>query len=112
MIEDLQGVRQEVSLLLPEVARTAPSKPIPQPDVRSWVSAHALTGIEKNMVANDSYLQGQGAQIKLRRLTPQQAATFMSSITRVRLVVEQLQLQDSDSDGRWDLEINLKVPKE
>ena len=109
-IEDLEGVRQEVSVLLPEVARTSPVTPIPEPDVRSWVSANALTGIEKNMVANDSYLEGKGAQIKLRRLTPEQASKFLSSITRVRLVVERMQLEDGDKDGRWDLEINLKVP--
>ena len=53
----------------------------------------------------------KGAQVKLRRLTPEDAAKFMSSLTRVRLVVERMQLQDSDGDGRWDMEINLKVPE-
>lgn len=109
-IESLQGVRQEVSVLLPQVARTVPTTPLPQPDVRTWIAANALTGIEKNLVANDGYLQGQGAQVKLRRLTPAQAAQFMSALTRVRLTVDRMQLQDSDGDGRWDMEISLKVP--
>lgn len=109
-IEDLQNLRQEVAVLLPEVARTAPTTPEPEPDVRSWIAANALKGVEKNFVANDGYLKGKGAQVKLRKLTPEQAAKFLSSITRVRLVVERLQLQDSDGDGRWDMEINLKVP--
>ncbi len=109
-IEELSGVRQEVSVLLPEVARTVPTTPPPMPDVRSWIAANALSGIEKNLVANDGYLQGQGAQVKLRRLTPDQAARFLSALTRVRLIVERMQLQDSDGDGRWDMEISLKVP--
>ena len=110
-IEELQTVRQEVSILLPEVARTVPTTPLPQPDVRTWIANNSLTGIEKNLIANDGYLQGKGAQVKLRRLTPEDAAKFMSSLTRVRLVVERMQLQDSDGDGRWDMEINLKVPE-
>lgn len=109
-IQELQGVRQEVSVLLPEVARTFPTTPLPQPDVRSWIAANSLAGIEKNLVANDGYLQGQGAQVRLRRLTPSQAARFLSTLTRVRLIVERLQMQDSDGDGRWDMEINVKVP--
>jgi type II secretory pathway component PulM len=109
-IEELRGVRQEVSVLLPEVARTVATTPEPLPDVRSWIAANALSGIEKNLVANDGYLQGKGAQVKLRRLQPKQAAGFLSSLTRVRLIVERMQLQDSDGDGHWDMEINLKVP--
>ena len=31
-IEDLQNLRQEVAVLLPEVARTAPTTPEPEPD--------------------------------------------------------------------------------
>jgi type II secretory pathway component PulM len=110
-IEELQTVRQEVAVLLPEVARTVPTTPLPQPDVRTWIANNSLTGIEKNLIANDGYAQGKGAQVKLRRLKPEQAAKFMSNLTRVRLVVERMQLQDSDGDGHWDMEINLKVPE-
>lgn len=111
-IQNLQTVRQEVSVLLPEVARTAPTTPLPTPDVRSWVAANALSGMDKNLfLANDGYLQGKGAQVKLRRMSPAQAAQFMSALTRVRLIVERMQLQDSDGDGRWDMEISLKVPQ-
>ena len=110
-IEELQATRQEVAVLLPEVARTTPTAPLPQPDVRSWIANNSLTGIEKNLVANDGYLQGKGAQVKLRHLTPKQAAGFLSNLTRVRLVVERMQLQDSDGDGHWDMEISLKVPE-
>lgn len=110
-IEDLQTVRQEVSVLLPEVARTVPTTPMPQPDVRTWIANNSLAGIEKNLIANDGYAEGKGAQVKLRRLKPEDAAKFMSSLTRVRLTVERMQLQDSDGDGRWDMEINLKVPE-
>lgn len=110
-IDELQSTRQEVSVLLPEVARTTPTTPLPQPDVRSWIAANSLVGIEKNLVANDGYNQGLGAQVKLRRLTPEQAAGFLSNLTKVRLVVERMQMQDSDGDGHWDIEISLKVPQ-
>ena len=111
-IQNLHTVRQEVAVLLPEVARTAPTTPLPTPDVRSWVAANALSGMDKNLfLANDGYLQGKGAQVKLRRMSPAQAAQFMSALTRVRLMVERMQLQDSDGDGRWDMEISLKVPQ-
>lgn len=110
-ITELQTQRQEVALLLPELARTAPRTPLPTPDVRSWIAANCLRGLEKNLVANDGAHKGQGAQVKLRRLTPEQAAQFLSSLTRVRLSVERMQLQDSDTDGHWDLEISLKVPE-
>jgi type II secretory pathway component PulM len=110
-IDELQTVRQEVAVLLPEVARTVPTTPLPQPDVRTWIANNSLAGIEKNLIANDGYDQGKGAQVKLRRLRPEDAAQFMSNLTRVRLVVERMQLQDSDGDGRWDMEISLKVPE-
>jgi len=109
-IDKLRTVRQEVSVLLPEVARTVPTTPLPQPDVRTWVATNALSGIEEHIVANDGYLQGKGAQVKLRKLTPKEVAQFFSALTRARLVIERMQLQDSDGDGNWDLEINLKVP--
>ncbi len=109
-IKTLNTTRQEVSVLLPLVARTAFTSPIPSPDVRSWIAANALGGLEKNLVANDGYLEGKGAQVKLRRMSPDQAARFLSQLTRVRLVIERMTLQDSDGDGRWDMEINLKVP--
>ena len=109
--QELSEVRQEVSLLLPEVARTAFTTPLPQPNVQSWIANSALKGLKKNVVANDGYDKGQGAQVKLRRLRPGQAAAFLSSLTQVRLVVERMQLEDSDQDGRWDLTIRLKVPK-
>ena len=110
-VQELKEVQQEVSLPLPEVARTSFTTPLPEPNVQSWIAKSALGGLKKNVVANDGYDNGQGAQVKLRRLRPGQAAGFLSSLTRVRLIVERMQLEDSDQDGRWDLTIRLKVPK-
>ncbi len=110
-IANLSSVRQEVSQILPDVARTAPSKPLPTPDVRSWIAANCLVGIDKNLVANDGYLKGQGAKVRLRRLSPQQAAQFLSQLTRVRLEIERMELQDSDGAGSWDLDIQVRVPQ-
>jgi hypothetical protein len=109
-VKDLTTTRQEVALLLPQVVQSAFTTPEPADNVRSWVAAEALKGMEKQLVANDGYMEGKGAQVKLRRLTPQQAGKFLSDLTKVRLVVERMTLQDSDRDGRWDMEIDLKVP--
>lgn len=111
-IQSLTAVRQEVTLLLPQVQQSAFTLPEPTDNVRSWVSAEALKGIEKQLVANDGYLEGKGAKVKLRRLSPAQAAQFFSQLTRVRLVIERLVMQDSDRDGRWDMEIDVRVPAE
>lgn len=104
-------VRQDIAVLLPQLAQTAFTTPEPGNNVRSWISAQALRGMEKQLVANDGYLEGKGTKVKLRRLSPQQAAKFLSELTRVRLVIERMTLQDSDGDGRWDMEIDLKVPE-
>lgn len=110
-IESLRTARQEVAAVLPEVSGSALTTPLPQGEVQSWISGQCLAGMVKNLVANDGYLKGQGAKVKLRRLTPQQAAVFLSRLTRVRLEVERMELQDSDGDGRWDMEIQVKVPQ-
>lgn len=109
----LTKARQEVSLLLPQVALSAQTAPEPTPNVRAWITAQALKGLDqaKQVSANDGYLQGKGAKLKLRKLTPEQAAQFFAQLTRVRLSVERMVLQDSDGDGFWDLEIDLKVPE-
>lgn len=106
----LTTTRQEVALLLPQVVQTAFTTPEPADNVRSWVSAEALKGLEKQLVANDGYMEGRGAKVKLKRLTPQQTSNFFSQLTKVRLVVERMSLQDADRDGRWDMEIDLQVP--
>ena len=110
VLKQLNSTRQEVALLLPQVVQTAFTTPEPADNVRSWVSAEALVGLEKQLVANDGYLEGKGAQVKLHRMSPQQASQFLSQLTKVRLVVERMLLQDSDRDGRWDMEIDLRVP--
>jgi type II secretory pathway component PulM len=109
-LKALSTTRQEVALLLPQVVQTAFTTPEPADNVRSWVSAEALKGLEKQLVANDGYMEGKGAQVKLRRMSPAQTSRFLSQLTKVRLVVERMMLQDSDRDGRWDMEIDLKVP--
>ncbi len=109
----LMKARQEIALLLPQVAQSAQTAPEPTPNVRAWITSQALKGIDqaKQVSANDGYLGGKGAKVKLRKLTPEQAAKFFSELTRVRLSVERMVLQDSDGDGFWDLEIDLKVPE-
>jgi type II secretory pathway component PulM len=109
-LQQLSSTRQEVALLLPQVVQSAFTTPEPADNVRSWIAAEALPGLEKQLVANDGYLEGKGAQVKLHRMSPQQASQFLSQLTKVRLVVERMLLQDSDRDGRWDMEIDLRVP--
>lgn len=109
----LSQTRQEVALLLPQLALTSPTAPPPSGKVSAFISTDALPGLDptKQVAANDSYLDGKGAKVKLRRLTPEQAAQFLAKLTKVRLIVERMQLQDSDGDGLWDIDIDLKVPE-
>lgn len=109
-LRSLTSTRQEVSILLPQVAETMSTAPEPAENVRAWLSTEALKGIEKQATA-DGYAEGSGAKVKLRRLTAQQAAKFLSQLTKAKLVVERMQLQDSDGDGRWDMEIDVRVPQ-
>lgn len=112
-IANLIKARQEVSLILPQVTQTALTTPEPTPNVRAWITAQAFKGLDqaKQVSVNDGYLEGKGAKVKLRKLKPEQAARFLAQLTRVRLVVERMVLQDSDGDGYWDLEIDVKVPQ-
>lgn len=112
-IVNLTKARQEVSLILPQVAQTALTAPEPTPNVRAWITSQAFKGLDqaKQVSVNDGYLEGKGAKVKLRKLKPDQAARFLAQLTRVRLVVERMVLQDSDGDGYWDLEIDVKVPQ-
>lgn len=109
-IQALTTTRQEVAILLPQVIETAFTTPEPADNVRSWISTEALKGLEKQMIVNDGYLEGKGAQVKLRRLSAPQVGQFFSQLTRARLVIERMTLQDSDRDGRWDMDIDLRVP--
>lgn len=108
----LLGERQELAVLLPQLASTAPTVADPSGKVAAFISSEAVRDLNetKQVVANDSYLEGKGAKVKLRRLKPDQVASFLASLTKIRLVVERMQLQDSDGDGLWDLDIDLKVP--
>lgn len=109
-LRSLTTTRQEVALLLPQLAQTAYTTAEPADNVRSWVAAEALKGLEKQVKANDGILEGKGAKVQLRRLTPQQAGKFLSQLTKVRLMVDRMSLLDSDKDGQWDMEIDLQVP--
>jgi len=112
-ITQLTKSRQELAILVPQVALTAINLPEPEPNVRAWITAQAFKGLDqaKQVSVNDGYLEGKGAKVKLRKLEPAQAAQFLSQLTRVRLVVERMVLQDADGDGFWDLEIDVKVPQ-
>ncbi len=112
-ITALTKTRQEVALIIPQVARTALTTPEPTPNVRAWITAQAFRGLDqtKQVSVNDSYLEGKGAKVKLRKLKPDQAARFLAQLTRVRRVVERMVLLDADGDGFWDLEIDVKVPQ-
>lgn len=109
-INKLEKARSEIALLLPERNRLQRNLPEPTPDVRSWIAANALSGLEKNLVKNNSGGGGTGADVQLRKLAPQQVAQFFSQLTLVDLIFERLVMEDFDGDGRWDVEVFVKVP--
>lgn len=108
--QQLEEVRGELAASLPEAQRLRNTLPEPAPDVRAWIAAEALQGLESNLVSNDSYSNGRGSQVKLRKLTPFEATQFLTNLTRVNLVFARLSLQDWDGDGNWDLEAFVEVP--
>lgn len=110
-IAELARAQQELVLLLPELKRTERTLPEPAPDVRSWIANNALKGLDKKLVKNDSGNNGKMAEFKLVKLQPTEVGGFLSQLTRVNLVLENLTLSDFDADGRWDLEGQVKVPE-
>ncbi len=116
-IQQLEQVRGQLLALLPEVEKLHQKVPDPpssddRPDLRSWIAQNALIGLEKNLISNDSYAQGAGASVKLRKLSPAQTVRFFGELTRVNLMLERLDLNDWDGDGRWDIELMVRVPGE
>lgn len=111
-IQQLQTVRQQLGGLLPEALRLKRTVPTPRPTVRDWITSKALGGIASKLVSNDSYANGRGSQIKLRKLTPFQTARFLTDLTRVDLVLQRVSLQDWDADGNWDLDAMVEEPKQ
>lgn len=114
-IVGLESARGDLAKLLPEVSRLRQRVPNPPSadqkiDLRSWIAKNALTGLEKNLTSNDTFAQGAGAAVKLRKMSPAQVVRFMGELTRVNLMLERLVLNDWDGDGRWDLELMVKVP--
>ncbi|MBI3928599.1 MAG: hypothetical protein HY319_23875 [Armatimonadetes bacterium] len=110
-IQSLEEGRGELSTLLSQVDPASRSLPPPQPDVPSWIAANTLTGMERKLVSNDPFRKGQGAQVRLRNVPPEQVAGFLNRLVQVRLQVLRLLLQDWDGNGKWEVEVFLAVPE-
>lgn len=110
-IRQFDARRAEMVALLEEAGSLRRPPPDPRPSVPAWITANALRGLEDHLDYNNPYQNGQGAEVKLRSLTPGQVASFLGRLGRVNLILQKVTLDDRTGDGRWDLVIQVEVPR-
>lgn len=106
----VQRSQGEILALLPESLQAKNSAPAPQPDVHTWISQNLLGGLERRLVAHNPYKNGQGAEVKLRSLTPAEVAAFVGGLATTNLVIKRVVMQDLGSRGQWELELFVETP--
>lgn len=108
-----EGLRRERSSIVRSLQDFADSnyeRPNPSPNTSAWMSSHALKGLDKNIEANAPYKNSQGVQIKLRAVTAKDITEILDSMRSVNLIIKSFKLDDSDGDGKWNLEFMAEVP--
>ena len=110
-IAEIQRSQGEITALLPQAAQSKNFAPAPAPDVQTWVNQNLLTGLERRLVSNNPYRNGQGVEIKLRSLTPAEVSTFMGGMATTNLIIKRLVLQDLGSRGAWEMELFVEIPE-
>ncbi|MBQ7568425.1 hypothetical protein IJT17_06430 [bacterium] len=102
--------RQEIANSIEALKRSRKDLPTPEPNTVSWLAAHGLSGIEKNLEANNPYNNGLGAQLKLRNIDERAIVKLLKKLCTVNLIIKSFKLEDADGDGRWNLEMMVEVP--
>lgn len=103
--------RQEIANSLAALERSRNDLPAPTPSTVSWLASHALKGLEKHLEGNNPYGNGLGSELKLRNIDAKQITKLFKTLGTVNLIVKSARLDDSDGDGRWNLEMMVEVPK-
>lgn len=102
--------RQNIANSLAALQRSRSDLEAPQPNAVAWIAAHALEGLDRNVECNNPYKNGQGAQLKLRKITASDIDNLLRQLSTVSFVITSFKLEDSDGDGFWNLELMVEVP--
>ena len=93
-----------------DFSRSKNSKAVPNPNTASWMSTSVLKNLEKNVESNNPYKNSQGVQVKLRSVTAEQITELLDSMRATNVIIKSFSLDDSDGNGRWNLEFMVEVP--
>ena len=110
-ILDLQNSQSAASKLIPEAAeQTGNLAPNPTPNVPGWLTTHAIGGMDKQLISNNPYRNGQGSSLEMRALKPLEVSTLLGKMTQVNLIVKSLSFADFNARGVWDVKLQVEVP--
>ncbi|MGM9999307.1 MAG: hypothetical protein ACI38Q_07985 [Candidatus Bruticola sp.] len=106
----LRAERKGITRAMQDFSRSKSSKTAPSPNTAAWMSTSILKKLEKNVESNNPYKNSQGVQLKLRSVTAGQITDMLDSMRSVNVVIKSFKLDDSDGNGRWNLELMVEVP--
>lgn len=102
--------RKGITQAMQDFSRSKNSKAVPNPNTASWMSTSVLKNLEKNVESNNPYKNSQGVQVKLRSVTAEQITELLDSMRATNVIIKSFSLDDSDGNGRWNLEFMVEVP--
>lgn len=102
--------RKGIIQAMQDFSRSKNSKAVPNPNTASWMSTSVLKNLEKNVESNNPYKNSQGVQVKLRSVTAEQITELLDSMRATNVIIKSFSLDDSDGNGRWNLEFMVEVP--
>lgn len=106
----LHSERANITQAIEDFVNSDYDKPAPTPNAMSWLTSHTLKGLDKQIEMNNPYKNSQGVQVKLRGVTAEQITEILDSMRSVSLVLKTFKLEDSNGDGKWNLEFMVEVP--
>lgn len=106
----LRSERNGITQAMQDFSRSKSSKAAPNPNTAAWMNTSVLKSLEKNVESNNPYKNSQGVQVKLRSVTAEQITELLDAMRTTNVVVKSFNLDDSDGNGRWNLEFMVEVP--
>lgn len=109
-VSRLRLERKGITQAMQDFSRSKSSKAVPNPNTAAWMNTSVLKNLEKNVESNNPYKNSQGVQVKLRSVTAEQITELLDSMRTTNVVIKSFNLDDSDGNGRWNLEFMVEVP--
>ncbi|MGM9992701.1 MAG: hypothetical protein ACI376_07675 [Candidatus Bruticola sp.] len=106
----LRSERKSITRAMQAFSRSKSSKKAPNPNTATWINTSILKNLEKNVESNNPYKNSQGVQLKLRSVTAEQITDMLDSMRSANVIIKSFKLDDSDGNGRWNLELMVEVP--